>query len=515
MEYGSNAAQMLTPTHRPRWTIKRVFLALAALYVLYHILFGMPLLSSKLPAYSGDHEVGTIDVEVPVTKRNISDAVFKETGNPAFELETVLFSLYYPAVKEWRTSKPHHPWVANIGQHGEGYARFAGINNFVTNNVFSFALWSLVGSTTIPANVDIPIHGTASSVPEYEMEQPIDNYGLPEFPVIVFSHGMASSRTSYTQWCGELASRGFVVAAIEHRDGSGPGSTIMHNEGPSRDVFHISESQLDPQPETPDFKVMQLAMRQAEVEETVRALRKINDGLGGEIHQLNAREEGVDLAAWKGRLNMNRMVVAGHSYGATLALQALKGAPSEDLPFSGGIILDPGKQSGPLNDEINVPIIVVHSQSWSAKRSILHSRPHFDVVKDLVNKVMQKARKNQGGHYAWFVTAKGTTHPSVTDAPLIEPFLLSWTTGSTIDAHEGVIQYVKVSEEFMRYLEDGHRTGVLAEDVTHPNYDEEVKKDLNRKKMSKRIKKYWQIHVSPTTYCPFPGLCGVDRDEDK
>ncbi|KAK3686531.1 hypothetical protein LTR37_019739 [Vermiconidia calcicola] len=464
----------------------------------------MPFFSSKLPAYSGEHDVGVVDIEAPVAKRNISDAVFKDTGKPAFELDTVLFSLYYPAVKESRTSKPHHYWVPNIAQQAEGYARFAGINNVITNNVFSLALWTLVGSTTVPAKVDVPIHGMMRKYQDYVDEIPMDNYGLPSFPVVVFSHGMASSRTSYTQYCGDLASRGFVVAAIEHRDGSGPGSQVMLKDGDSREVTHISASQLDPQPKVADFKAMQLGMRQAEVEETVRVLRMINQGHGNDVYGSNPREEGADLAGWQGRLDMGRVVVSGHSYGATLALQALKGAPSEDLPFVGGIIFDPGKQSGPLNDDIDVPIVVVHSQSWSARHTIFHGRPHFDVVKDLVKRVMRK-EKGRVPQSAWFLTSK--------DAPLIEPLLLSWTTGSTIDVRQGVLQYVKVSQEFMRYLKDGHRTGVLAEDVTHPTYNEDVRDEKTKQRMTKEISNYWQVHVAPSTSCPHIGLCGIEQEE--
>ena len=104
--------------------------------------------------------------------------------------------------------------------------------------------------------------------------------------------------------------------------------------------------------------------------------------------------------------------------------------------------------------------------------------------KDLVNKVMKK-EKNKAPHYAWFLTAKGTTHPSITDAPLIEPHLLAWTTGSSIDAREGVLQYVKIGQEFMRYLDDGHRVGILAEEVTHPTYNEDIRNEERKNKMSK------------------------------
>jgi platelet-activating factor acetylhydrolase len=491
-------------SHR-RWKLRYWALTAAILYVSYHFVRGMPLLSTNLPPYTGEHDVGTIDLEVPVNPpRRVDETINTETGEPAFQVDTVLFSVFYPSVNGSQGSKEKHLWVPKpIALHAEGYARFAHVNNWLTNNVFALGLWTLVGGNTVPAEVDVRMHGTSRSSHTYgdSAESHGDDYGLPEFPVIVFSHGMASARTSYTQYCGELASRGNIVIAIEHRDGSGPGSLLMHN-GIAKGVFHISEDQLDPKPDTPKLKELQLAMRQIEVEEAVKVLRRINEGEGSEIFKSNPREEGKVLSDWKHRLNMDRIAVAGHSYGATLALQALKGAPSEALPFVGGIILDPGKSSGPLNHDINVPIMIIHSQSWSSKHSIFGGRPHFDVVKELVEGVMKRKK------FAWFLTSKGTTHPSVTDAPLIEPMLLSWTTGSTIDAHEGVNQYVKVSETFMKYLGDGHRREVLKEEVSHPTYNDETRKIDNPD-----IAKFWQVHVSPSTFCAFPGLCGIEKDD--
>ena len=42
----------------------------------------------------------------------------------------------------------------------------------------------------------------------------------PTFPVIVFSHGIGTSFFPYSSICCDLASHGFVVAALEHKDGS-------------------------------------------------------------------------------------------------------------------------------------------------------------------------------------------------------------------------------------------------------------------------------------------------------
>ena len=42
---------------------------------------------------------------------------------------------------------------------------------------------------------------------------------LEPFPVIVFSHGLSGMRTMHCGVCGDLASHGCVVAAVEHRFG--------------------------------------------------------------------------------------------------------------------------------------------------------------------------------------------------------------------------------------------------------------------------------------------------------
>lgn len=48
---------------------------------------------------------------------------------------------------------------------------------------------------------------------------------------MIFSHGLAGTRTTYSQYCSALASEGYVVLSIEHKDGSGPMVRVRPGEG--------------------------------------------------------------------------------------------------------------------------------------------------------------------------------------------------------------------------------------------------------------------------------------------
>ncbi|KAK1144921.1 hypothetical protein N8T08_004636 [Aspergillus melleus] len=478
---------------RPQLTWRYILSFTVVLYITYCLLAGQPFLSSDMPPYSGPYAVGTVDLEVPRPSRHAGEEYFRD-GSPAFEIETVLFTLFYPASEGVDSTKPRHPWIPKpVSLTAEGYLSFANLNNFFLNPIATLAIWGLVGGREIPAEVDVPL---ASSEKDLDREETLELAVEPEmkFPVLIFSHGFASSRTDYTNYLGELASRGYVVAAVEHRDGSCPGTMIMRtDDGTERPLYSFGPSDLEGMEDLDraEFKQLQLEMRQLEMEETYQVLMQINEGRGHEILSANSRNEGEDLEAWKDRLDLDQLTVGGHSFGATLALRTLKGAPSELFPAKGAIVLDPGKSSGPLNHDVDVPTLVIHSDSWSRKVTIFTGRPHFDVVKALVEGIIQR------GKDAWFMTSVGTSHPSVTDAPLIEPLLLSWTTGATIDVKEGVQQYVQTSLEFLKYLQDSDKRGILQERVSYPEYDQDIRDDKRRKEQHPDIERYWQIHVSP------------------
>ncbi|KAL4911465.1 hypothetical protein BDW74DRAFT_142944 [Aspergillus multicolor] len=454
---------------RPRLTWRYIAFSAFCIYAFYCLIRGSPLLASPLPSYAGPHRVGAIDLEVPLAggPLRVADGIFKGTDKPAFEVETLLATVYYPTDRNFRSRKPRYPWVPRpISLTAKGYARFAHVDNFLIRPIFTFALWAIGGSITIPAEVDAPLLTSEK--------------GAETFPVTVFSHGDASSRTDYTHFLGELASRGHVLVAIEHRDGSGPGSLVKTSPThPARQVLPFRPSDLQEEIDHDTFKRSQLAFRDVEIHAAISLLHSINKGDA----VLNTRDTVSTLAAWTGRLNLTQLTVGGHSFGATGALQALT---NSDAPAA-GLIFDPGKSSGPLNPNATVPILVVHSNSWSRKVSPFYNRPHFDTVRDLVRAVPAPS---------WFLTSIGTAHPSVTDAPLLEPLLLSWTTGTTLDVKEALREYVRVADDFSAFVRGGERKGILKEKTTHEEYGVWVSEG-REKEFPKELARLWEVHVTP------------------
>lgn len=49
----------------------------------------------------------------------------------------------------------------------------------------------------------------------------------------------------------------------------------------------------------------------------------------------------------------------------------------------------------------------------------------------------------------------------------------------------------------MQYLKDGTRKGVLDVGVTHPQYGNDTRTDLQKEKMDPGMAKYWEVHVAP------------------
>ncbi|PHH67826.1 hypothetical protein CDD80_494 [Ophiocordyceps camponoti-rufipedis] len=466
-----------SPSGRRIFTRRRLITALAsfiAFYLAVCLLRAVPPFAHPLPPYSGQYAVASVDIEAP-----LPDAPRRVAS--VFDLESVLFTLYYPS--EAAPSARHRPWLDRpIGPTARGYARLIGLDIFPIRWLFSSVLWVLAGPVRIPAAVDAPLVASDGD----------------RLPVIVFSHGMASSRTDYTAYIGELASRGFIVAAVEHRDGSCPGSVIA----PDRPVLALpSPAHLGSNLTRSAFKRAQMAVRTAEMLDTIHVLRALDAGRGPDILAANPRHEGLHLSSFRDRLALkDGLALAGHSMGATAVLRAVHALPAP-VPV---IALDPGKESGPLSpddaeDGLAGPLLVLHSAAWSRPSpGLFYGRPHFDAIRDFVAASLRRSSS------AWFLTGLDTAHPSISDAPLLEPMLLRLATGFRLhDPLASTRRHANLSAEFLG-LSTGHAKrstrlppsgSLLAESVTHPSFDHWLSE--RRLSFPQDWASQWEIHVSP------------------
>jgi platelet-activating factor acetylhydrolase len=84
-----------------------------------------------------------------------------------------------------------------------------------------------------------------------------------------------------------------------------------------------------------DLRNAQIELRLAELEEAYRVLRDIKEGKGEEVAKQNLRKDGyvggstrglngVNWASWKDRFHVDKITMAGHSFGAATIVEVLR-----------------------------------------------------------------------------------------------------------------------------------------------------------------------------------------------
>lgn len=195
-----------------------------------------------------------MELEIPVEEpRTISN--IKRKGKHLLQLETVLFTLYYPAALGTGTGKApggekrwgRETWLPRPRiETAKGYAEFAGLSHWA--GIGLFGATTMLTKLRAYRNSPIATHWPPednSKKSGYKVKNqrgpPPDGMpSEPTFPLLIFSHGLGGSRTAYSSLCSEFASYGFVVCAVEHRDGSGPRTFINHKRhtGDKKDLYH-------------------------------------------------------------------------------------------------------------------------------------------------------------------------------------------------------------------------------------------------------------------------------------
>lgn len=306
----------------------------------------------------------------------------------------------------------------------------------------------------------------------------------PVFPLMVFSHGLGGSRTAYSSLCGEFASHGFIVCAIEHRDGSGARTFVNHppqdldsyEKGGMKgkadrsteqghrnydvvDFIFPKDNPYDTTPGNPDgvdeeLRGQQLKLRQAEVEEAYEIIRAINDGRGTAIAAENLRKAGamgsssrglndVDWTSWNGRINTDQVTMLGHSFGAATTVEVLRYNDRFHW-VKQGIIFDiwgaPVKPASDFDHRINTPILGINSEAFM----------YWEENLDTAQSLCREAEKQ--GALSWLMTIRGTVHMAQSDFCLLYPHLAALFLKQTLKPQRAIDLNVSASLEFLSHV---------------------------------------------------------------
>ncbi|KIM76004.1 hypothetical protein PILCRDRAFT_826858 [Piloderma croceum F 1598] len=381
------------------------------------------ILNRTLPNYSGPLPVGVCDVELPVPRQTFGAFTHKKMpdAEAGLAMHTVLFSIFYPAQQGWSTTK-RVVWFPKLDQTINGFLKMAKRTPSLLYKTIAYPLAAAaIYGTTFPAKPNAPLRELEPSNPE------------KKWPLIIFSHGVGCSRLMYSAFCGEMASRGYIVCAIEHRDGTSPSSTIVTEDGRAQKLDWLQWSDLDwPDLETQPaddtvLRHQQIKLRIAEIEGVIKAMTRLSRG--EDITKTSIDTPDFDWSRWRS-VDTNKPIIAGHSLGGSAAIAA---AADHRFDFGSVLAFDPAVQRlEPWSLPIPAPLLVINSEEYTKGSEF-----------QLLAKVVKYATSSL------VFSIGGATHPSFSDVFLILPSYLNRRTGLRIDSDKVISLCVRAATQFL------------------------------------------------------------------
>ncbi|KAM5181703.1 platelet-activating factor acetylhydrolase 2, cytoplasmic-like [Mantella aurantiaca] len=327
------------------------------------------LVSLQLPSASGPQLVGCTDVMVGPGK------------------EGSFFRLFYPCSPAQSHEQPS--WLPRP----EYLAGLIGVRGWNSKA-------AQYGASVITGNPQVPVIWNGDFIP-----------GKDKKPLIIFSHGLGGCRTLYSSLCTELASYGFLVAALEHRDGSACATYHFSvessgNASSTLQEFWVPFKNLEPGMKEFYLRNYQVHQRASECVKAVRILQDIDIGRTA----TNILKPDCNLEFLKGRIDFNRVAIMGHSFGGATSLLSLV---KNDI-FRCAVVLD--AWMFPLEDtcfqHIQKPILFINTETFQTNQSI--------------QKIM---RLNSEGAELMYLTVQGCVHSTQTDIAFLSGYLANKIMG--------------------------------------------------------------------------------------
>lgn len=360
------------------------------------MVIGSAVLSSTIPVVKFPAPAGPYAVGIQTLHLTDSSRPEPQTPDPGDSRELMVYVWYPAAAKNDRQTAPLLP--GDRPSNRKLTSAFAGSLGIPP---FSLDYWQYIHTNAYP-NVDW-----------LRSEGP--------YPLILINHGNGTSSLLHTTLAENLASNGYIVAAVDHTYNTAatlfPDGTVTgFSESLSSDHFIATGTQLgDVWNDDNRFVLSQLEQQFADYIDT--------DHIG----------------------------IAGHSFGGAAAYEAMFSIPE----LKAGIDLD-GSLYTLTGPSLGKPFLFIESEDYYNRKKQI-ADPDIDAEE----KIMNNARLSGGGK----LYIKGTAHFNFTDLQLYSS-LLKYTgmTGSIDGGRSNEIVNQLVLDFFNRHLKEIHEDGEDGED---------------------------------------------------
>ncbi len=225
------------------------------------------------------------------------------------------------------------------------------------------------------------------------------------YPVLLFSHGRGGLRVQNTFQTEELASHGYVVAAIDHTYAA------------AATVF-------------PDGRVVSVDPRVRDVRYLENKFELLANDARFVLDQLEALEAGDPEGRFRGRLDLDRVGIFGHSLGGVIAALACQ----LDERFRAGMDIDAFVPRDVVEGGLAQPFMFITRDAATMEQELARQDPEKrrEAIDEQMGSIHAFLDRAQSPGY--LVEIRGLYHFNATDLPLWTPLTSALGMTGPIDA---------------------------------------------------------------------------------
>jgi platelet-activating factor acetylhydrolase len=189
----------------------------------------------------------------------------------------------------------------------------------------------------------------------------------------------------YSTICGDMASYGIIVCAVEHRDHSGSYSWTQNEP---QDVTYVKQPENLTEKE---FRSGQINVRVEEIDLAWKFFQELNEGKFE--HEIIFNENSADyiknpsLEPFKNRLDLENPILIGHSFGGATVLEY---SSRDDHPFKCTVVMDAWMT--PIDPKpISTPVLSINTEGFT------NWKENFETVDKHIRSILET---NSNSHLA-------------------------------------------------------------------------------------------------------------------